>query len=270
MIAVNDVCFQYNSVKDPVLDNLNLQVCTGEMLTIMGANGSGKSTLARLFNALLIPQSGTVLVDGLDTSKEHKQAVIRTKVGIVFQNPDNQIVAPTVEDDVAFGLENLGVEHSEMRKRVQIALERMGLAGYAEAPPSKLSGGQKQRVAIAGILAMNPKYLVLDEAGSMLDPKSRRELLRIVVELKHQGMGIVMITQHPEEALVGDTLVILNKGKIAHKGTPREVLGLEPELLNQYGLDTTTMSRLAHSLRKRGEDLPEGILTVEEMVSALC
>ncbi|HZW83449.1 MAG TPA: energy-coupling factor transporter ATPase [Candidatus Deferrimicrobium sp.] len=270
MIAVNDVCFQYNSSEEPVLEHLNLQVRSGEMLTIMGANGSGKSTLARLFNALLIPQSGSVLVDGLDTAKELEQAGIRTKVGMVFQNPDNQIVAPTVEDDVAFGLENLGVEHKEMRERVQLALARMGLAGYAEASPSKLSGGQKQRVAIAGILAMNPKYLVLDEAGSMLDPKSRKELLNIVVELKHQGMGIVMITQHPEEALMGDTLVILNRGKIVHQGTPREVLGLEAALLNQYGLDTTTMSRLANSLRKRGVELPKGILTVEEMVNALC
>ncbi len=270
MIKVNDVVYRYDQSEHPVLDHLNMVLHPGQMLAIMGANGSGKSTLARMLNALLIPESGSVTVDELDSCREQEHALIRSRVGMVFQNPDNQIVGPTVEDDIAFGLENLSVETAEMHHRVQLAMETMGLTEYGGKDPSQLSGGEKQRVAIAGILAMNPKYMVLDEAGSMLDPRNRQQLLQLVVRLKRRGMGIVLITQQPEETIVADWLVVLNQGKVALEGTPRQVLSSGPEILNRFGLDTTVMNRLAHNLGQFLQGFPHDLLTVDEMVNALC
>jgi len=236
----------------------------------VGHNGSGKSTLAKHLNALLLPTEGTVRVAGMDTKDEANTLPIRQKVGMVFQNPDNQLVTTVVEEDVAFGPENLGVPGAEIRTRVDAALAAVGMEEYAARAPHMLSGGQKQRIAIAGMLAMEPEVLVLDEATAMLDPRGRREILAIVSKLhREKGITVVMITQYMEEATVADRVAVMADGTLLLTGTPREVF-MQTELLRAHRLDVPAMTELKERLNAHGASLPDDILTVEDMADAIC
>lgn len=251
------------------LCGVDLAVKKGEFLAVVGPNGSGKSTLARHFNALLLPVEGTVLVDGLDTTRPENLWEIRRRVGMVFQNPDNQIVSALVEEDVAFGAENLGLPPEEVRERVEEALELTGLARYRRHAPHLLSGGQKQRLAIAGVLAMRPACLVLDEPGAMLDPAGRRELVSTLERLnRSRGVTVVLVTHFMEEAARADRVVVMSGGRPVLAGTPAEVFA-EAELLDEMGLELPVAAGVARSLKRRGFLLPDGILTPEDMVSFL-
>lgn len=241
----------------------------GDFLCVLGPNGSGKSTFGHLLNALLIPTEGEVLVDGLDTRDPRNTWAIRQRVGMVFQNPDNQIVGTQVEEDVAFGLENLGIPRQEMRRRVEENLSRVGMLAYRQHPPHLLSGGQKQRVAIAGVLAMQPQSIVLDEATSLLDPNGRLEVRQILVQLHREGVTLILITHLMEEALLADKLVILNEGRIVLSGSPQEVFS-QNEMLRHCHLEAPTVVRLAQALRDQNVALPHRILQVEELVDELC
>ncbi len=241
----------------------------GDFLCVLGPNGSGKSTFGCLLNALLIPTEGEVLVDGLDTRDSRNTWAIRQRVGMVFQNPDNQFVGTQVEEDVAFGLENLGIPRQEMRRRVEENLTRVGMLSYRQHPPHLLSGGQKQRVAIAGVLAMQPQSIVLDEATSLLDPKGRSEVRKILVQLHREGVTLILITHLMEEALLADKLVVLNEGRIVLSGSPQEVFS-QSEMLRQCHLEAPTVVRLAQALRDQSVALPNRILQVEELVDELC
>lgn len=253
----------------PVLKDLNLQIGQGEFVAVLGHNGSGKSTLAKHFNAVLLPTTGKVFVNGIDTSDEEKLFEIRQHVGMVFQNPDNQIVATIVEEDVAFALENLGVEPSEIRRRVDEALKQVDMYEYREHAPHQLSGGQKQRVAIAGILAMRPDCIVLDEPTAMLDPKGRREVLKTIRELNRDfGTTVVLITHYMDEAVKADRVVVMDDGKILLDGTPKEVFP-QVELLKSVGLDVPQVTELIYELKKEGLDLPDDVLTEDECVEVL-
>ncbi|MDR0930593.1 MAG: energy-coupling factor transporter ATPase [Clostridiales bacterium] len=221
MIEIKDLTFAYEEKQ--VLKNISLDIPQGQFIAILGHNGSGKSTLARMMNALLVPDSGELLVNGVNTKDEARMMEIRRSVGMVFQNPDNQIVAAIVEEDVAFALENLGVESSEIRRRVDLALEEVGLSDYATHAPHYLSGGQKQRVAIAGVIAMQPNIIVLDEATAMLDPKGRRDILALVEDMHKKGKTIVYITHNMSEAIKADRVIVLDEGELVLDGTPREV-----------------------------------------------
>lgn len=273
MISIKDLKHYYtdadgNEVK--ALDGVSLDIKQGEFVAIIGANGSGKSTLARHLNALLLPTEGEVLVDGLDTADEDKMWNIRQKVGMVFQNPDNQIVAAIVEEDVAFGPENIGVPGSEIRSRVEKALAAVGMTEYAKQAPHRLSGGQKQRVAIAGIMALEPECIVLDEPTAMLDPQGRKEIVATVRKLnKEKGMTIVYISHYMVEALAADRVVVMEKGHIRFSGTPREVFSRVDEL-EALGLEAPLAAKVASELRKSGAKLPENIITDEELAEALC
>lgn len=252
------------------LDDVSLNIEEGDYVCLIGPNGSGKSTLARHLNALLLPVSGEVYVDGLLSSDEQNRWEIRRRVGLVFQNPDNQIVATTVEEDVAFGLENLGVEPPLIRQRVAEALELVGLSSLASHAPHLLSGGQKQRLAIAGIIAMRPRCLVLDEPTAMLDPRGRREVLATIRLLNRQeSVTVVHITHFMEETLEADRVVIMNKGKIAFSSTPAEVFSGKMDL-GSLGMDIPAVPALAHALREGGLPVPPGILRVEQLVEFLC
>ena len=252
------------------LRGVDLEVRRGEFLALIGANGSGKSTLARHFNALLLPTRGEVRVAGLSTSDPGHRWEIRRLVGMVFQNPDNQLVAPTVEEDVAFGPENLGLPREEIARRVEAALRAVGMWERRRDAPHRLSGGQKQRVAIAGALAMEPACLVLDEATAMLDPAGREEVLAAVRRL-HAGAGmtVVLITHFMEEAALADRVAVMDRGRIVLTAQPRELFA-RVEWLQRLGLDVPPMGELAERLRRRGWPLPPGILTVADMVAALC
>lgn len=253
----------------PVLKDLNLQIGQGEFVAVLGHNGSGKSTLAKHFNAVLLPTTGKVFVNGIDTSDEEKLFEIRQHVGMVFQNPDNQIVATIVEEDVAFALENLGVEPQEIRRRVDEALKQVDMYEYREHAPHQLSGGQKQRVAIAGILAMRPDCIVLDEPTAMLDPKGRREVLKTIRELNRDfGTTVVLITHYMDEAVKADRVVVMDDGKILLDGTPKEVFP-QVELLKSVGLDVPQVTELIYELKKEGLDLPDDVLTEDECVEVL-
>ncbi len=253
----------------PVLKDLNLQIGQGEFVAVLGHNGSGKSTLAKHFNAVLLPTTGKVFVNGIDTSDEEKLFEIRQHVGMVFQNPDNQIVATIVEEDVAFALENLGVEPQEIRRRVDEALKQVDMYDYREHAPHQLSGGQKQRVAIAGILAMRPDCIVLDEPTAMLDPKGRREVLKTIRELNRDfGTTVVLITHYMDEAVKADRVVVMDDGKILLDGTPKEVFP-QVELLKSVGLDVPQVTELIYELKKEGLDLPDDVLTEDECVEVL-
>ena len=253
----------------PVLKDLNLQIGQGEFVAVLGHNGSGKSTLAKHFNAVLLPTTGKVFVNGIDTSDEEKLFEIRQHVGMVFQNPDNQIVATIVEEDVAFALENLGVEPQEIRRRVDEALKQVDMYDYREHVPHQLSGGQKQRVAIAGILAMRPDCIVLDEPTAMLDPKGRREVLKTIRELNRDfGTTVVLITHYMDEAVKADRVVVMDDGKILLDGTPKEVFP-QVELLKSVGLDVPQVTELIYELKKEGLDLPDDVLTEDECVEVL-
>ncbi len=254
---------------ESAINDISFEVKEGEFVAILGANGSGKSTLARHINALLTPESGTVWVDGIDTSEDNKVWEIRQRVGMVFQNPDNQLVHNVVEDDVGFGPENLGVPTEEIWERVENALSKVGMLGARKESPNNLSGGQKQRVAVAGILAMKPKCIVLDEATAMLDPAGRQEVLQAVRELNRtENITVLWITHYMEEVTQADKVIVMNNGEIVLEGIPKEVF-TQVELLEKYRLEVPQVTLLAHRLREQGMPLPEGILSVEELVNAV-
>lgn len=254
---------------ETAVNDVSFEIEPGQFVVVLGHNGSGKSTLARHMNALLIPESGTVFVDGMDTSQEEMVWEIRSRVGMVFQNPDNQLVHNVVEEDVAFGPENLGIPSEEIRRRVDEALEKTGMSDYASESPNNLSGGQKQRVAIAGILAMKPKCIVFDEATAMLDPLGRREVLEAVRDLNRtEKITILWITHYMEEAVDADRVMVMSGGQIAMDGKPREIFD-QVEKLQKYHLDVPQVTLLAHKLRKAGMQIPPGILRVEELVDAI-
>lgn len=251
MIVVRDLFFAYPG-GHPVLQGIDLELAPGELVVLTGPNGCGKTTLARHLNGLLLPQQGTVLVDDLPTS----QAEVRRLVGMVFQEPESQIVAPVVEEDVAFGLENLGLPREEMRERVEWALDRLDLTAVRRSEPHLLSGGQKQRLALASVLAMKPRYLVLDEPTTMLDPWSRREVLELLGDLrKTEGIAIILVTHRLEEALEADRVVVLAGGRVRFQGSPTALFG-QLELLTELGLELPDLVRLVVRLRERGFDPP--------------
>ena len=274
-LDAENVFFSYvNEAEEPpvrteVLKDVTLRVNKGEFLAVLGHNGSGKSTLAKCFNAINIPDSGTVTVAGMNVSDEGKLLDIRRTAGMVFQNPDNQIVATIVEEDCAFALEYLGVEPAEIRRRVDEALKTVGMYKYRMHAPHKLSGGQKQRVAIAGILAMDPDCILLDEPTAMLDPRGRREVMDTVRRLnREKGVTIVLITHYMEEAALADRIVVIDGGRTVMDGTPREIFP-QVEKLKQLGLDVPQVTELAWRLRKQGVDIPADIITEEECAEAL-
>ena len=268
-LRMEDVSYQYEPDARPAVSHVTLEVERGSFVAVLGHNGSGKSTLAKLMNALFLPTEGRVLVCGMDTLTEEKVWNIRRHAGMVFQNPDNQIVANVVREDVAFGLENLGVPQDEMVRRVEAALSAVRMSEFAETAPHMLSGGQKQRVAIAGALAMEPELIIMDEATAMLDPSGRAEVLATVRKLnREKGMTVVWITHFMEEAAQADRLIVMNDGSVAMEGTPRQVFSRVEEI-KALGLDVPPMAELAQVLRDRGLPLPEGILTVSDMVKEL-
>lgn len=270
LIEIQNVSYAYEDAAAKALNNVSLTINDGEFVAVVGHNGSGKSTLAKHLNALLLPTEGKVLVDGMDTADEADTLSIRQRVGMVFQNPDNQLVTTIVEEDVAFGPENIGVPGNEIRARVDRALAAVGMERYAHSAPNMLSGGQKQRIAIAGMLAMQPKVLVLDEATAMLDPKGRRDIIDLVTKLhKENGITVVMITQYMEEAIGADRVAVMSGGELVLEGTPKEVFS-QDELLHKHRLDVPVMQQLANRLNAHGANLPKSILSVEEMAQAIC
>lgn len=270
LIEIQNVSYAYEDAAAKALNNVSLTINDGEFVAVVGHNGSGKSTLAKHLNALLLPTEGKVLVDGMDTADEADTLSIRQRVGMVFQNPDNQLVTTIVEEDVAFGPENIGVPGNEIRTRVDRALAAVGMEKYAHSAPNMLSGGQKQRIAIAGMLAMQPKVLVLDEATAMLDPKGRRDIIDLVTKLhKENGITVVMITQYMEEVIGADRMAVMSGGELILEGTPKEVFS-QDELLHKHRLDVPVMQQLANRLNAHGANLPKSILSVEEMAQAIC
>ncbi len=251
------------------LDEVNLNVQRGEFVAILGHNGSGKSTLAKHINGMLFPTGGTVWVDGLDTSGEEHIWEVRQRAGMVFQNPDNQIIGQVVEEDVGFGPENLGVPTEEIWERVEESLRAVGMYEYRKHSPNNLSGGQKQRVSIAGVLAMHPMCIVLDEPTAMLDPKGRKEVIRAARGLNQvEGITVILITHYMDEIIHADKVYVMDQGSIAMEGTPREIFS-RVERLQELRLDVPQVTLLAHALKQQGLDLPDGILTVEELIEAL-
>ena len=270
LIEIQNVSYAYEDAAAKALNNVSLTINDGEFVAVVGHNGSGKSTLAKHLNALLLPTEGKVLVDGMDTADEADTLSIRQRVGMVFQNPDNQLVTTIVEEDVAFGPENIGVPGNEIRTRVDRALAAVGMEKYAHSAPNMLSGGQRQWIAIAGMLAMQPKVLVLDEATAMLDPKGRRDIIDLVTKLhKENGITVVMITQYMEEAIGADRVAVMSGGELILEGTPKEVFS-QDELLHKHRLDVPVMQQLANRLNARGANLPKSILSVEGMAQAIC
>ena len=252
-----------------VFENLNLTIESGSFVAILGTNGCGKSTLAKHFNSILLPSGGKVYVDGIDTSDLNRVMAVRRCVGMVFQNPDNQIVANVVEEDVAFGPENIGVAAPEIRRRVDKALKQVGMYEYREHAPHLLSGGQKQRVAIAGVIALEPKCIVLDEPTAMLDPRGRRDVMETVEKLnREKGITVVLITHHMDEAAQARRVIVLDKGKVAADGTPKQVFS-QVEMLHKLGLAAPDSVELCWALRQKGFDLPLDALTPEECAQAL-
>lgn len=271
ILTAENLKFRYDA-EQPVyaLDGVSVQVKRGEFVAVLGANGCGKSTLAKHFNAILLPESGKVYVEGMDTADEEKLYDIRQTVGMVFQNPDNQIVANVVEEDVAFGPENLGVPTAEIRRRVDDALAAVGMEQFASHAPHLLSGGQKQRIAIAGILAMEPECIVLDEATAMLDPAGRCEVIDTVLRLnREQGITVVLITHHMVEAERADRVIVMNDGEVAMDGMPRQVFS-QVERLHELGLAAPDTVELLYRLRQDGVDVPLESLTVGECADTIC
>ena len=274
MIKTQDLAFTYPGTEDQVntraLRGVDVTIERGSFVVILGHNGSGKSTLAKTFNAVLLPSGGKVYVEGMDTMDESLLLEIRRRVGMVFQNPDNQIVANVVEEDVAFAPENLGVPSTEIRKRVDDALEAVGMTQFVKHAPHLLSGGQKQRVAIAGVIAMEPECIVLDESTAMLDPVGRREVLTTVHKLnRERGITVVLITHHMNEAMEADRAIVMNRGQVAMDGTPRAVFARVEEL-RALGLAAPDTVELLYELRSRGIDIPLDAMTVEECADAIC
>ena len=252
------------------VNDVNLDIEAGDFVAVLGHNGSGKSTLAKQINALLIPSEGTMWVDDMDTAKEPELWKIRQKAGMVFQNPDNQIIGTVVEEDVGFGPENMGVPTDEIWKRVDDSLKKTGMTAYRYQSPNKLSGGQKQRVAIAGVVAMRPSCIVLDEPTAMLDPNGRKEVLEAISELnKKENVTVILITHYMEEVIHANKVYVMDGGNVVMQGTPKEIFS-QVETLKKYRLDVPQVTLLAHELHKAGVDIPEGILTKEELVGALC
>lgn len=251
------------------IDDVSIEIKEGEFVAVLGHNGSGKSTFAKQLDAILLPTDGTVWIQGLDTSKEENLWEVRKKTGMVFQNPDNQIIGNIVEEDVGFGPENMGIPTDEIWKRVDESLEAVGMTAYRMKSPNKLSGGQKQRVAIAGVMAMRPQCIVLDEPTAMLDPNGRREVVKTVHELNRQeGITVVLITHYMEEVIHADRVIVMDDGRVVLDGTPREIFSRVEEL-KSYRLDVPQVTELAYELQKNGVDLPDGILTLEELMKYL-
>ena len=252
------------------VNDVNLDIEAGEFVAVLGHNGSGKSTLAKHMNALLIPTEGTMLVDGIDTARETKLWKVRQKAGMVFQNPDNQIIGTVVEEDVGFGPENMGIPTDDIWKRVNDSLGKVGMTAYRYQSPNKLSGGQKQRVAIAGVMAMRPRCIILDEPTAMLDPNGRKEVLEAVRELnRKEKVTVILITHYMEEVIHADRVYVMDRGNVVMQGNPKEIFS-QVDTLKKYGLDVPQVTLLAYELKKSGVDVPDGILTTEELVSALC
>lgn len=272
IIKFDNVSFAYELEDEGIVNAVNdfsLEVPEGQFLAVLGHNGCGKSTVAKLINGILVPNKGKVTVEGMDTSDEEKTVDIRKTVGMVFQNPDNQIVATIVEDDVAFGPENLGVEPSEIRKAVDSALKAVGMYEFRKREPHRLSGGQKQRVAIAGVIAMNTKCIVMDEPTAMLDPQGRKEVMDTVMKLNREfGITVILITHYMDEAVKADRVIVMDGGKIAMDGTPKEVFR-NVERMKKLGLDVPQATELAYRLRKKGFKLPEDILDENECAEAI-
>ena len=278
MIRTKDLTFDYNKLDEEgnvvgkmrAIDEVNVEVKEGQFVAILGHNGSGKSTFAKHLNALLMPAGGTVWVDGKDTRDESELWNIRQSAGMVFQNPDNQIIASVVEEDVGFGPENLGVPTDEIWQRVEKSLASVGMLAYREQSPNRLSGGQKQRVAIAGVVAMEPKCIVLDEPTAMLDPVGRKDVLSTVEKLrKEKGVTVILITHYMEEVIGADIVYVMDHGRVVMEGTPKEIFSRVEEL-KQFRLDVPQVTLLAHELKSRGLALPEGVLSIEELVDSLC
>lgn len=271
LISIENVSFSYDKQNIVnVVDGISLAVEKGEYLAVIGHNGSGKSTLARLINGLLKPDQGEIIVDGIKATDKKSVFEIRKRVGVVFQNPDNQLVASIVEDDVAFGPENLGVPRKEIGERIDFALKAVGMEEFRKSTPTRLSGGQKQRIAIAGVLALKPQILILDESTAMLDPQGRKEVLSVVKKLnKEQGVTVLAITHYMEEVVEADRVIVLDNGKIVMQDKPREIFKREKELKN-IGLELPLASYVANKLKNQGVELPEGILTDKELGEELC
>ena len=272
IIKIDNLSFEYITEEDnfKAIDKLELEVREGEFVAIIGHNGSGKSTLSKNLNAILTPTEGDIYVDGINTKDENKLWDIRQTAGMVFQNPDNQIVATIVEEDVAFGPENLGIEPEQIRQRVSEALKSVGMYEMKDRQPHLLSGGQKQRVAIAGIIAMKPKCIIFDEATAMLDPSGRKEVMKTIKRLnKEENITVLHITHFMEEAVEADRVIVMEKGRKILEGTAREVFS-KIELLKSIGLDVPYMAELSHDLKQEGIAIKENILTVDEMVNELC
>ena len=270
LISVKNAVFRYEGAESEAVRGVSLEINEGEFLAVLGRNGSGKSTLAKMLNALIMPTEGSITVDGIVPADDDSCYEVRTRCGMVFQNPDNQIVSTIVEEDCAFGLENMGVEPGEIRRRVDEALATVGMADFALSSPHMLSGGQKQRVAIAGVVAMKPKIIVFDESTAMLDPVGRRDVFALARKLnKEEGITVVWITHFMDEAVKADRVAVMADGELTMEGTPREVFRREAEI-RALGLDVPEMSQLAALLRAGGADISGDIMTVEEMVVALC
>lgn len=278
IIKAKDLVFEYKKLDDAgevesvhrAVDDVNLEVSKGEFIAILGHNGSGKSTLAKHINAILLPSEGSVWVCGKDTANEDDTWHIRQNAGMVFQNPDNQIIGTVVEEDVGFGPENIGVPTEDIWTRVENALKSVGMIKYRHHSPNKLSGGQKQRVAIAGVVAMKPQCIVLDEPTAMLDPNGRQEVIRTVLELnKKEGVTVILITHYMEEVISADRVFVMDNGKVVMTGTPREIFAKVDEL-KSYRMDVPQVTLLAHELKKAGLPLSGTILSVEELVEEIC
>ena len=272
IIQLQDVYFTYNRASDSevrAVNGVTLSINEGEFVAIVGHNGSGKSTLAKLMNGLITPDKGKVTVAGLDTANEKNLFDIRRNVGVVFQNPDNQMVATIIEDDVAFGPENIGMPSDQIRERVYESLKSVGMYDYREGTPHRLSGGQKQRVAIAGVLALRPRVMVLDESTSMLDPRGRADVMKVVNDLnKNEKMAVVMITHFMEEAVSADRIIVMNEGRIYMQGG-KEIFKRQAEL-ESIGLTVPLASRVANRLREKGVVIDEDVTTYEELVNKIC
>lgn len=274
MIKSEDLVFKYVNAEEQTekvaINHVSMEVKKGEFLVILGHNGSGKSTMAKHMNALLLPSGGKMYVDGLDTSDIENLWEVRRRAGMVFQNPDNQLVATIVEEDVAFGPENLGVDPKEIRERVDDSLKAVGMYEYRKHAPHLLSGGQKQRIAIAGILAMRPKCIVLDEPTAMLDPSGRNEVMKTIKEVnKKFGITIILITHYMDEAAQADRIIVMDKGEKVMEGVPREIFS-QVKKIKSIGLDVPQVTELAYELQKEGVDISTEILNIDEMVNALC
>lgn len=278
IIKGTDISYEYsfydnNETKQDTftaINNLNFEIEEGSFVAVLGHNGSGKSTLAKLINALILPSKGKMYLKGYDSSIEDNVFLIRQNAGMVFQNPDNQIVATIVEEDVAFGLENLGIEPNEIRKRVNESLKSVGMEEHKKATPSLLSGGQKQRIAIAGVLAMKPNCIILDEPTAMLDPGGRKEVIDTITRLnKEENITVILITHFMEEAVKADRVIVMHEGNIVLDGTPKEIFK-QVDLMKEYSLEVPQVTEICYNLRKMGLDIKEDILSIQEMVGEIC